>query len=100
MPKLNDTQNVILVHAARRSGGAVHPLPKSLKADAKAVERALKGLLRRPGGATVPEMMESSSWQAHSVRGFISGTLKAKLGLTIESAVEGDRGRVYRVTES
>src|SRR6185369_2320843 len=33
------------------------------------------GLLRRAKGATLPEIMEAASWQAHSVRGFISGTL-------------------------
>lgn len=42
-------------------------------------------LLRRREGAGIPEMMEETSWQAHSVRGFISGALKKKLKLTVTS---------------
>src|SRR6266446_3813897 len=30
-------------------------------------------LLRREGGATLPELMTATGWQAHSVRGFLSG---------------------------
>jgi len=52
-------------------------------------------LLKRPGGATLKNIMEDTGWQAHSVRGFISGTLGAKMGLTVESA-KGEGGeRTY-----
>ena len=54
-------------------------------------------LLRRPAGATIPDMMEATGWQAHSVRGAISGALKKKLGLEVPSGPATDRGRVYRV---
>jgi hypothetical protein len=55
-------------------------------------------LLQRKGGATLKQLMEATDWQAHSVRGFISGTLgKKKMGLTVESA-KGENGeRVYSV---
>ncbi len=54
-------------------------------------------LLKRKRGATIDDIVEATGWQRHSVRGAISGTLKKKLGLTVESeAVEG-RGRVYRI---
>ncbi len=59
----------------------------------------LVGMLQRPGGATIEQMTAKTGWQPHSVRGAISGTLKKKLGLTIESAVTEDRGRVYRIAE-
>jgi hypothetical protein len=52
--------------------------------------------LCRPEGATVEEMMELTGWQAHSVRGFLSGTAKKKLGLTVERITEDGR-TVYRV---
>ncbi len=41
--------------------------------------------------------MEATSWQAHSIRGAISGTLKKKLGLAVTSDVVEGRGRVYRI---
>jgi len=53
-------------------------------------------LLRRPRGATLDEMMRATSWQAHSVRGFLAGTLKKRLGRGATSEVT-DKGRVYRV---
>jgi hypothetical protein len=56
----------------------------------------LVGLLKRPEGARVGEMVAATGWQAHSVRGAMSGALKKKLGLTIESEKTG-AGRVYRI---
>ncbi len=54
-------------------------------------------LLKRKNGATIDEMVEATGWQPHSVRGAISGALKKKLGLTVESQVTEDRGRAYRI---
>ena len=54
-------------------------------------------LLRRPDGALMDELVLATSWQKHSVRGAISGTLKKKHGLSIASAVIKGRGRVYRI---
>ena len=50
-------------------------------------------LLKRPGGATRKELMKATGWQAHSVRGFLSGALGKKMGLTVTStkAVDGER---------
>ena len=54
-------------------------------------------LLSRRDGATIPEMMEASGWQQHSVRGFLAGTVKKKLGFTlISSKTEGELRR-YRI---
>jgi Protein of unknown function (DUF3489) len=41
-------------------------------------------MMRRAKGATLPEIMKATDWQAHSVHGFLS-TAGAKLGLKIES---------------
>lgn len=54
-------------------------------------------LLRRREGATIPEMMEASGWQQHSVRGFLAGTVKRKMCLAlVSSKTEGDVRR-YRI---
>lgn len=58
----------------------------------------LRALLQRPVGATVPQMTEATGWLPHSVRGFIAGTLKKKLGLTVTSD-KSDAGRIYRIVE-
>ncbi len=57
----------------------------------------LINLLSQPDGATLTELVKTTSWQAHSVRGAISGTLKKKLGLAVTSESTDDRGRVYRI---
>jgi hypothetical protein len=55
-------------------------------------------LLKAPEGATIEALMAASGWQAHSVRGAISGALKKKLGLTILSE-KTEAGRLYRIVE-
>ena len=52
-------------------------------------------LLKRPNGATLAEIMKATDWQAHSVRGFISGSLGKKMGLAVVSAKRPDGERVY-----
>jgi hypothetical protein len=55
------------------------------------------GLLRRPEGATLNELMGATEWQGHSVRGFLSGTLRKKMGLKIESNKSAERERTYSI---
>lgn len=57
----------------------------------------LISMLQRPEGATIAEIAEATGWQAHSIRGAISGSLKKKLGLTVISERLPERGRVYRL---
>ena len=53
-------------------------------------------LLRRPKGASIADMCKSTGWQAHSVRGALSGAIKKKLGLKVAS--EKTNGlRTYRI---
>jgi Protein of unknown function (DUF3489) len=54
-------------------------------------------LLKRPDGATLAELMKTTGWQAHSVRGFLSGTVSKKLGLTVTSTKADDGERTYTV---
>jgi hypothetical protein len=52
-------------------------------------------LLQRPGGATLKQLITATQWQAHSVRGFLSGALKKKMGLKIVSTKEASGNRRY-----
>jgi hypothetical protein len=54
-------------------------------------------LLKRPGGATCKELQKASGWQPHSVRGFLSGTVGKKMGLTVVSTKGEDGERSYSV---
>jgi len=54
-------------------------------------------LLKRAEGATLAELMKATGWQAHSVRGFLSGTVSKKLGLAVTSAKVEDGERTYSI---
>jgi hypothetical protein len=55
---------------------------------AKSKQAAVVALLNRP----------ATGWQSHSVRGFLAGVVRKKLGLTLRSD-KTDGERVYRVIE-
>lgn len=54
------------------------------------------GLLLRPQGATIAQVMEATEWQKHSVRGFFAGTVRKK-GYVLSSTKQGKEERVYRI---
>ena len=54
-------------------------------------------LLRRPNGVTIVELAKATRWQLHSVRGFMSGTLKKRKGLEIASEKDEKGVRRYRI---
>jgi hypothetical protein len=54
-------------------------------------------LLKRAGGVTAKELMKATGWQPHSVRGFLSGTIGKKMGLTVISTKGEDGERTYSV---
>ena len=55
-------------------------------------------MLRKPAGATIDAMVRTTGWQPHSVRGFLAGVVRKKLGLDLLSKV-GERGRVYQIND-
>jgi hypothetical protein len=42
-------------------------------------------------------MIAATGWQAHTLRGAMSGALGKKLGLIVTSVKEDGRGRVYQI---
>ena len=56
-------------------------------------------LLRRPKGATMAEIAKATDWQNHSIRGFISGNLTKKMGLTVESTKNEAGERTYKIAK-
>jgi Protein of unknown function (DUF3489) len=82
---------------------AEKPTPRAGTKQAQMIE-----MLKRPEGATVEQIAAATGWQHHTIRGAISGALKKKLGLAVETTrnrevgpnATGAKGSstVYRIT--
>lgn len=72
---------------------------KSARAASKPTSKLgqLEAMLRRPVGATIAQLVKALDWQAHSVRGAMSGYLKKKQGLAITASKADGQDRVYRI---
>ena len=121
--KLGETEKPKADRKAKGSAQAAKGAPAKAKATkkattAKAAPKAKKGakaqetagpragsktaqvvaMLQRKNGATLPEIMDQTGWQKHTVRGFMAGAMK-KAGYTVESFKSDQGERTYRINQ-
>src|SRR6266699_5200052 len=71
------------------------PAPSKPAARPATKHARIIAMLRTPTGATIASIVTATEWQQHSVRGFLAGVVRKKLGLNLVSE-QTDKGRVYR----
>jgi hypothetical protein len=73
-------------------------VPASSKSPARSATKhdRVIAMLRTSAGATIASLVIATDWQQHSVRGFLAGVVRKKLGLNLVSE-KTDKGRVYRI---
>ena len=75
-------------------------IPRSSNASSSATKTAiLLGLLSKRAGATIETMASAAGWQTHSVRGFLAGHVRKKLGLNLASEKDTEGVRLYRIIQ-
>jgi Protein of unknown function (DUF3489) len=84
--------------SANQAGGPTRTLTAEVLLGPESKTAKVLAMLRRTEGATLQQIMSVTGWQAHSVRGFVSGTLGKKLHLTVVSAKGEDGQRRYSVS--
>ena len=83
-----------------KKGAKAPKKAKSAKAESArqgSKTEAVLDLLKRPGGATAKELIKATGWQPHSVRGFLSGTVRKKMAMPVTSTKGEDGERSYSV---
>ena len=111
-PRTNDsttrTRNSVKRMTARKVGQlksvtepAAHQRPHAASqptAGSESKKAHIIAMLRGPAGATIEAMARAVKWKPHSVRGFLAGVVRKKLGFNLISAA-GDSGRVYQIAD-
>jgi hypothetical protein len=95
------TRNSVRRTTARKakSTAGQRPRPGSQPSARRESKKAhIIAMLRAPRGATIETMARAAKWQSHSVRGFLAGVVRKKLGLTLVSE-NSESGRVYRIID-
>lgn len=100
-PAASDAKPSRILGVKKQPGRKTKAAPNRSSSTARRGSKKAKilALLKRPGGVSLQQLQKATGWQAqaHSVRGFLSGTLKKKMGLRVHSAKLADGARTYRI---
>ena len=79
------------------AGGKSKVSTRDAQAGKQSKKDVILELLRRKEGATIGDLTKATNWQNHSVRGFLSGVVWKKMGLTLASEKNEAGERIYRI---
>lgn len=118
-PKQSDVEGGTKSKRSKKSTEPMPAVPTSTSAEQEAVTADVHKVLRSKSeapvgtkteivlkklqsakGATIAQLGEMTGWQAHSVRGFLSGTVRKKLNLPLSSEIGKDGARHYRIANN
>ena len=77
---------------------ATRPMGEKLGLDQASKQARIIDMLRSPDGTPIASVMKLTGWQQHSVRGFLAGVVRKKLGLKLSSETK-DGVRLYRIID-
>jgi len=95
--RLNSKEGTKTTRAPKRHSRARSRVKPAVR---KTKQQACLDLLSRREGATIEELQAATGWQEHSVRGFLAGAVRKKLGLTVFSEKRDEGPRRYRISNS
>jgi hypothetical protein len=83
-----------------KTGEGTTPEPPKTKPVRTTKSDKLLELLRSKRGVTIEQLQAASGWQTHSVRGFMSGTVRKRMGLELPSETDKQGVRRYRIADT
>jgi len=86
-----------VVSKSKQAAAAMPPKADEPQREEITKQERMLALLSQPKGASIAEMMQATDWKQHSVRGFLAGTVKRKLGFSLTTSKAAGDVRRYRI---